>query len=312
MNPSQPPDPFSDLLNQYVQSQDNLRQRGKLQNQILGQLQQSLTLWQGEGVDADCYAQAYQFVIVRLWDKLDKFCQQQAQQPRSFVDWVNAHLAIEAIDCSNNIWRGGDPNSQVYQEALQMARQQLFEDFDHYNPQLSSLTTWFNRILKYRIQDLYQQAQRQVPANTFIDSDIEDAGAASQPIQTSTQLLPMDAIPDGEDYVSTKASNGASAPSLLVNLQSQELIQDFRHWVETAQARLQCHCLQNRLDVNCFALILYRLPQEVNEFPGHFTDGLSWAEIAEQLGVPARNIRRHFNQRCLPLVKQGFPIQDYL
>lgn len=289
MNPSQPPDPFSDLLNQYVQSQDNLRQRRKLKYQILGQLQQSLTLWQGEGIDADCYAQAYQFVMVRLWDKLDKFCQQQAQQPRSFVDWVNAHLAIEAIDCSDNIWRDGDRDSPVYQEALQMARQQLFEKFEHYNPQLSSLTTWFNHILRYRIQDLYQQAQI-----------------------GSTQPLSMDVSPDGEDYVSAKASNRLGSPSPLINLQSQELIQDFRHWVETAQARLQCQCLQNRLDINCFALIIYRLPQELNEFPEHFTDGLSWAEIAEQLGVPARNIRRHFNQRCLPLIKQGFPIQSYL
>ncbi|MGB5972493.1 MAG: hypothetical protein WBG38_04200, partial [Nodosilinea sp.] len=93
---------------------------------------------------------------------------------------------------------------------------------------------------------------------------------------------------------------------------SRELVDHIVQWIDQIRPQLEKCCLRDRADINCFTLILKRLPREIEGSFGQFTDSPSWQDIAAELEAPVRNIRYCFTKRCLPLLKNRFPIEQYV
>jgi hypothetical protein len=97
------------------------RQRRKLITRLLSLLQKTNLLWRGDGVDADAYASAYQTVMVKLPGQLEEYDFENIL----FVTWFNQQLVMEIITQSPKVWRGASIDFEIYQEAKQIAMEEL-------------------------------------------------------------------------------------------------------------------------------------------------------------------------------------------
>lgn len=271
---------LNDLAKQY--STADRRQRRKLLIQLLGLLQKADHLWRGDGVDADAYASAYQIVMLQLPRRLET----NAFINLNFVIWFNQQLVSEVVSRSEKVWRGSSTEANLYREARQIATEELLKKFEHYDATKGTVINWYNNLLKWRVLDLHNRDSR----NGARTISIDDNGDGAKPL---AQLKDDSQQPE-------ECARG------------KELIDHICEWIDQIRPQLEKCCLRDRADINCFTLILKRLPQEVEGSFGQFTDSPSWQDIAAELEAPARNLRRCFNQRCLPLLKNRFPIEQYV
>jgi hypothetical protein len=279
MSPNEIHTQLQALAQQY--STADRRQRRKLLTRLLSLLQKSNLLWRGDGVNADAYASAYQTVMVKLPGQLEEYDFERI----SFVTWFNQQLVTEIITQSPKVWRGGSTDFELYQEAKQIAMEELLNKFEKYDSSKGTVIHWFNNILKWRIKDLYKKQSKEISRTVSLDNIFDDSDTLINEAVDTTQI-----------------------PETLVR--GRELLEQIRQWVEKTHPKLQKCCLQDRPEINCITLILKRLPREI-EGTNEFTSSPSWKEISEELQAPVRNIRRCFHRRCLPLLKNQFPIEEY-
>ncbi len=134
---------------------------------------------------------------------------------------------IRQMQQSGKIWRDYRIDADQYQEALQRTWVWFCQNLHNYDATQSSLMTWFNGTLQYRIKDVKREAQIQqqqfaVPYDETIDliSNLP-APPTDEPLQWLTETL---------------------------------------DWLQQEQPRLQQITIRDRPDLDAYTLIQRRLP----------------------------------------------------
>lgn len=273
------------------------RQRRKLLTRILSIAQQFDEFWQGISIDAEPYAEAYQAVMISLPRKLSQFDPAKI----TFVQWLNCQLVIETLARSPKIWRGGgNTDPAIYEEAKQIAMNEILEKFEQYDLKKGSVANWFNFILKKRIYDVTKDWEgkggREVPFN----EDYGEEHCSNQSVQITSESGKIET--DLPNF-----SNITSDVSLTRNL-----VNRIRQWAEDKHSELRQCCLRNRSDVNCYTLILMRLPRLIErQGKFEFSNVPKWEMTATELDVPESTVRCHFKNQCIHHLKQAFPAESY-
>lgn len=265
------------------------RQRRKLITQIWSLAQQSECFWQGTSIDAEPYAEAYQAVMISLPNQLGQF---KPSSELTFVKWLNRLLVAETLARSSKIWREGEfKHPELYRDAKQIALKELLEKFEEYDSKKGSVTNWFNLLLRGRFIDLLRRQIKDLKMIKKIEQQIIDEkniGEGSLP----------------------------HLPEISLNFTlTRKFINQIRQWAEDKHSTLRECCLRDRREVNCFTLILMRLPKLVDrqgELEFDLDNIPNWKMIALELDVPESTVRRHFKNHCLDHLKQAFPASSYL
>ncbi len=162
------------------------------------------------------------------------------------------------------LWRAHTP---YYADALQKTWEYFVKRIcTTYDPDRASIATWLNVYLRYRHQDLVEEAQQEAQRLISIEADRVDLDHL--PYQSLGQI-------PSRDYGSI------------------ELLERLRHWAATdPKGILQRTCLQKRPDINGQRLILLRLPPEQ-----------SWREISALFNVRVSTLSSFYQRKCLPLLR---------
>ncbi|MEA5467160.1 hypothetical protein [Leptothoe sp. PORK10 BA2] len=275
---------------------DRCQQR-KLVTRILSLAQQSDKFWQGISIDAEPYAEAYQAVMILLPRKLSQFDPSNL----TFVQWLNRWLVVETLARSPKIWRGGgNTDPAIYEEAKQIAMNEILNKFKEYDSKKGSVTNWFNFILKKRILDVTKdwggKGGREVPLNDGYGEE----HCSNQSVQITSE----------SDEIEFDLPN---LPGVTPDISlTRNLINRIRQWAEEKHSELRQCCLRNRSEVNCYTLILMRLPRLVErQDKFEFSDVPKWEMTATELNVPESTVRCHFTNQCIRHLKQAFPDGSY-
>ncbi|WP_299488234.1 sigma-70 family RNA polymerase sigma factor [Acaryochloris sp. IP29b_bin.137] len=142
---------------------------------------------------------------------------------------------VRLIENSHKLWHEHTP---YYEDALQQTWVYFCQNIcepgtgEQYNPDRSSVITWLNRYLKWRLQDFRIGQQKQ--------------------LARCTSVAPG-AVNKNQDI-----TNAIAAPP-----DTPPILENTRQWVETdPEGDLANAHIQNRPDVTCQVLLLRRLPPE--------------------------------------------------
>ncbi len=177
---------------------------------------------------------------------------------------------ISRIQKSGKIWKGGamvgEHSIDDYHEALQQTWLYLCRNLNAYDPRKASITTWLNHYLRYRLLDIYQQRQQEhLRSQPFYSRSANDS---------DTDLIdPIDRIPS------------PPPPSTL--------LEDLTQWIHANATLLKKKHVQHRSDINCYVLILHRLPPET-----------AWNELAQSLNTSISTLSNFYHRECLPRLRQ--------
>ncbi|MEM6252719.1 MAG: sigma-70 family RNA polymerase sigma factor [Cyanobacteria bacterium P01_D01_bin.156] len=163
-----------------------------------------------------------------------------------------------------HLWR--DPNP-YYQDALQQTWIYLCQNLCEgktakpYDPDIASVATWLNAYLKFRLLD-FSNATKQERQRCI--SSYTDDGKTTNIVET---LVAKPAIP----------------PIL-------ERVQD---WLEqNAHELCQIH-IANHPEINCYEMILRRLPPET-----------PWHAIETEFGVSYKTLESFYRRQCKPRLRE--------
>lgn len=162
------------------------------------------------------------------------------------------------------LWRD---NSAYYQDALQQTWIYLCQNLCEgkttkpYDPNVASVATWLNAYLKFRLLDFAQaaQADRQRCISTYTD----DGGTT--------------------DIVDTLPAKPVIPPIL-------ERVKD---WLEQNASELRQIHIVNHPEINCYEMILRRLPPEK-----------SWQSIETEFGVSYKTLESFYRRQCKPRLRE--------
>jgi hypothetical protein len=159
---------------------------------------------------------------------------------------------------SPKLWK---VNTPYYPDALQQTWTYFVKNVcTTYDPERGSISTWLNVYLRYRHQDLLQDAIAQDKRTIPIDAS-----------QTATAAFALKEVPSKE-------------------YGSLALLEEAIAWVKAdPDGRLRCTHLRERSDVNCQTLLLLRLPSNT-----------PWKEISVTFNIPIPTLSAFFQRRCLP------------
>ena len=93
---------------------------------------------------------------------------------------------IQIIEKSGLMWGGGkislsSESSDSYKEALSRNKEWFLRNFaQKYNPQLSSISTWFNKYLRYKILDVVDEINKQQERKDNDDTQIDNIPSPDQ------------------------------------------------------------------------------------------------------------------------------------
>lgn len=142
---------------------------------------------------------------------------------------------VRLIEQSRKLWHEHTP---YYEDALQQTWVYFCQNIceagtgEQYDPDRSSVVTWLNRYLKWRLQDFRINKQKH--------------------LARYTSKAPS-AINKNQDVTDNLAAPPDTPP----------ILETTRHWVETdPSGELRSVHIQNRPDVTCQVLLLRRLPPE--------------------------------------------------
>lgn len=174
--------------------------------------------------------------MLSLEDKLRQLVLEARQYPSGHLKRKQCLTQIvRLIEQSHKLWHEHTP---YYEDALQQTWVYFCQNIceagtgEQYDPSRSSIITWLNRYLKWRLQDFRISQQQHLSKHASVAP-----GAINQNKDITDNLA---APPD--------------TPPILENT---------RHWVESdPSGELQSVHVQNRPDVSCQALLLRRLPPE--------------------------------------------------
>ena len=274
------------------------RQRRKLLTRILMIAQQSDEFWQGISIDAEPYAEAYKAVIISLPRQLSQFDPTKV----TFVLWLNRLLVEETLARSSKIWRGGgNTDPEIYEEAKQLATEELLKRFEEYDPTIGSVLNWFNSFLKNWIKRLKKEKAIKAGKETSL---LEDHGEEHFTNQTDPVTDKSNEIDFG------KLKLPKISPDVFL---TRKFINQIRKWAEDKHSELCQCCLRDRSDVNCYTLVLMRLPRLIKHHQGEFefSNVPNWEMIAAELNVPESTVRCHFKNHCIGYLKRAFPTGSY-
>ncbi|MBE9098310.1 sigma-70 family RNA polymerase sigma factor [Vacuolonema iberomarrocanum] len=129
-----------------------------------------------------------------------------------------------------------------------------------YDPTIASLFTWINAYLKFRIEDM-RRTRRQ-----------EEQTRASPILREGEWHDPLEIMP--------------AQPSPL------PIEAHVQRWVNQQEQQLRSIHVRDRPDINCFTLILRRLPPET-----------AWSELSQELQVSVATLSGFYQRECLPRLR---------
>lgn len=188
---------------------------------------------------------------------------------------------VRAIQQSNKLWKAkpaissGEILLEDYYDALQQTWLYVCRNLCEattgkaYDPAIASVSTWINAYLKFRIEDM-RRTRRQ---------------------EKRTQSAPI--LREGEWH--NPLDNVAARSSLLPILTQIEL------WVKHQEKYLRSIHVRDRPDINCYVLILRRLPPET-----------AWTELSNELQVSVATLSGFYQRECLPRLRDFGQSEGYL
>lgn len=152
-------------------------------------------------------------------------------------------------------------NSPCYQDALQQTWIYLCQNLCEgktakpYDPDVASVVTWLNVYLKFRLLDFEQATQS---ARAHFISTYNDEGGTTDIVET------LPAKPE--------------IPPIL------EKVQD---WLEQNASEFRQIHVANHPEINCYEMILRRLPPET-----------SWQALEDEFGVSFKTLESFYRRQC--------------
>ncbi|RMG05668.1 MAG: sigma-70 family RNA polymerase sigma factor [Cyanobacteria bacterium J055] len=180
---------------------------------------------------------------------------------------------IGEIQRSGKLLRGAGLAHSDYEDALQQTWLYLCRNLcepttgQAYDPNRGCVTTWLNAYLKRRIQDRFQKAAERAKKR--------------MPYYRDEPLDPVETI---------------AAPP-----EPPPILDDIKEWVENESRQLRKIHVRNRPDINCYVLILHRLPPE-----------RSWEDLSQQFGVGISTLSNFYQRECFPRLLAFGRSQGYL
>jgi DNA-directed RNA polymerase specialized sigma24 family protein len=208
-----------------------------------------------------------------LNEQVSKWIEEACQVPRDGVARKKAITRIIAtMQRSGKIWRGYGSDRSFYEDALHDTWLWFVKHLDEYDPDKGTVLAWFNTHLKYRLMDAriqWAKEQRMRSHPQFINGE---------------WLNPLDIIPDDPD-----------PPPMLDAVLG---------WMESNQIELRRIHMRDRPKVNCYVVILHRLP-----FPETY---LKWEQLSSEVKVPVSALSSFYQKHCLPRLLAFGRSQGYL
>ncbi|WP_299489509.1 sigma-70 family RNA polymerase sigma factor [Acaryochloris sp. IP29b_bin.137] len=173
---------------------------------------------------------------------------------------------IRIIQQSNRLWHEHTP---YYEDALQQTWLYFCQNIceagtgEKYDPSRSSVITWLNRYLKWRLQD-FRIKNSQHLAKYY--------SSASQ----KSSHKPHDTL-----------ANVAAPPDI------PPILETTQHWIETdPSGDLRKQHIHNRPEVNCQMLLLKRLFSQTQ-----------WAQISSEFDLPVSTLSSFYQRQCIPTLR---------
>lgn len=182
---------------------------------------------------------------------------------------------VRLVGRSRRLWTEHSPD---YEDALQQTWLYFCQNIceagtgEQYDPDRSSVITWLNRYLKWRLQKFYTARQ-------------------TQQRRFQSGPIPVTVLKTTDRMVDFPASS--DIPPIL---------EETRRWVQAdPTGELSSTHLRRRPDVTCQRLILRRLPPET-----------SWETISIEFGVAVSTLSSFYQRQCLPHLRNFGERQGYL
>ena len=182
---------------------------------------------------------------------------------------------VRLVGRSRKLWTEHSPD---YEDALQQTWLYFCQNIceagtgEQYDPDRSSVITWLNRYLKWRLQNFYTARQ-------------------TQQCRFLSGWIPITVLRTTDCMIDFPASS--DIPPIL---------EETRRWVQAdPTGELSSTHLRRRPDVTCQRLILRRLPPET-----------SWETLSIEFGVAVSTLSSFYQRQCLPHLRNFGERQGYL
>lgn len=158
-------------------------------------------------------------------------------------------------------------NSPYYQDALQQTWVYLCQNLCEgktakpYNPEIASVSTWLNAYLKFRLLDFAQAAQ--IDRKRHVSAYNDEGGTT--------------------DVVETLAAKPEIPPIL-------ERVQD---WLGQNAGELRQIHIAKHPEINCYEMILRRLPPET-----------PWQVLETEFGISYKTLESFYRRQCKPRLRE--------
>jgi hypothetical protein len=106
-------------------------------------------------------------------------------------------------------------------------------------------------------------------------------------------------------YLRRKPSPSIDDPEVRIPPSPPEppnIIEDVMAWLKRDSAKLRRVHLKDRPDINCYSLILSRLP----------TEDISWTQLAQNFMVTKETLQGFYRRECLPRLREAGKQLGYL
>ena len=187
--------------------------------------------------------------------------------PGHFKRQKNLTQIVRLIGKSRKLWYEHTP---YYEDALQQTWAFFCQNIcesgtgGQYDPARSSVITWLNQYLKWRLRDFRKAVQTQ----------------RGQMIPTWTSGI----IPKTSD----PTINLVAPPEI------PPILEETCRWAETdPTGELASTHIQGRPDVTCQVLILKRLPPET-----------SWEQLSSEFGIAISTLSSFYQRQCMPRLRK--------
>ena len=197
---------------------------------------------------------------ISLRESLLNYVRQQndPQEANEIIGFI-----IQIIEKSGLMWSGGKMiSSDIYEEALSRNKEWFLRNFaQKYNPKLSSISTWFNKYLKWKILDVVREITKQQEREDNDDAQIDN-------------------IPSPDQF------------------SFNETIEEWRELVKDSPNLCNCR-MQNYHHVDCKLLLIDIL--DILHDNNHYADQRNpylWEILAKKYKVPSLSLKRFCKSRC--------------
>jgi hypothetical protein len=208
-----------------------------------------------------------------LNEQLNEWIKEACQAPRDSIARKKAITRIIAtMQRTGKIWRGYGSDNSFYEDVLHESWLWFVKHLNEYDSDKAAVLTWFNNHLKYRLIDAriqWAKEQRMRSCLHFINGE---------------WLNPLDIIPDKPD-----------PPPMLDAVLG---------WMESNQTELRRIHLRDRPEVNCYVVILHRLP-----IPKTYR---KWEQLSREVRVSVPTLSSFYQKHCLPRLIDFGDSQGYL